>query len=75
MAAKRARTESMDESLNEVASCTQDPDFFLEDGNVILLAESTLFCIHKGMLSMHSQVFEDMFRVSSGLFYVYVQLI
>lgn len=50
----------------DVTSCTKDPDFFLDDGNVILLAQSTLFRVHKSMLSIHSEIFRDMFRISAG---------
>lgn len=67
MATKRAPTEepTMDETI-DIASCSKDPNFFLDDGNIILLAESTLFCVHKSMLSLYSEVFQDMFRVFAG---------
>lgn len=66
---KRARTDDdgIPAEILDVSSCEKDSTFFLEDGNIILLAGSTLFRIHKSVLSMHSQIFRDMFNVASGM--------
>ena len=36
---------------------------WLEDGNVILVAEHTSFRVHKSILSRHSEFFHDMFKL------------
>ncbi|KAI0089228.1 hypothetical protein BDY19DRAFT_944766 [Irpex rosettiformis] len=38
----------------------RDPQYYFEDGNVVILAEITIFRVHKGILSLHSSVFKDM---------------
>lgn len=37
--------------------------FWLEDGNVILVAENMGFRVHRTILSMHSAFFRDMFSL------------
>jgi len=41
------------------------PKFYFDDGSVILLVESTLFRIHKTFLQRQSEVFRDMFTLST----------
>ena len=41
----------------------KDPSLWFDDGNVILVAEESLFRVHRGVLSRHSPVFKDMFAV------------
>jgi BTB/POZ domain len=36
-------------------------DCWFPDGNVVLQVESTLFRVHRSILSMHSEVFHGMF--------------
>ena len=38
----------------------RDSDFWFEDGNIILVAQSIGFCVYKGPLIKHSPVFRDM---------------
>jgi hypothetical protein len=38
-------------------------DCWFPDGNVVLQVESTLFRVHRSILSMHSEVFQGMFSV------------
>ncbi|KAI0342614.1 hypothetical protein BDW22DRAFT_1330030 [Trametopsis cervina] len=38
-------------------------DLWFEDGNVVLVAENTMFRLHKGVLARHSEVFHDMFSI------------
>lgn len=38
-------------------------EFWFEDGNIVLVAEGAGFCVHRGVLSRHSEVFRDMFLV------------
>lgn len=40
--------------------CTQ---WWFDDGNVVLIAEDTLFRVHRGVLSHNSVVFKDMFLI------------
>ena len=45
-------------------SClTRSTDCWFDDGNVVLQVESTLFRVHRSILSMHSEVFRGMFSV------------
>ena len=37
--------------------------FWFDDGNVILQAENTQFRVHRSLLSLHSNVFKDMFSM------------
>ncbi|KAI0356842.1 hypothetical protein OH77DRAFT_1423076 [Trametes cingulata] len=37
------------------------PTLYFDDGNVILQAGATLFCVHRSLLSKHSAVFRDLF--------------
>ena len=46
---------------------TRDTDFWLEDGNLILLAGSTAFCVHRSLLVKKSAVFAEMFPKDSYL--------
>ena len=46
-------------------SFTRDPDFWLEDGNLILLAGATAFRVYRGILVKKSTVFADMFATGS----------
>lgn len=63
---KRPRTEEAEDgqegSANEQAEY-QRGDVWFEDGNVVLIAQSTAFRLHRGVLSTHSEVFRDMFTV------------
>jgi hypothetical protein len=45
-------------------SCpSRSTDCWFDDGNVVLQVESTLFRVHRSILSMHSEVFQGMFSV------------
>ncbi|KAK7000690.1 BTB domain-containing protein [Favolaschia claudopus] len=50
---------------------TRDSDFYIEDGNIVLVADSekdqcaVLFRLHKSILMKHSTVFADMFSMPS----------
>ena len=43
---------------------THHDDLWYEDGNVVLVAESTAFCLHRSILSRKCPVFRDMFSTS-----------
>ena len=70
--AKRPRTLA---SNNPNNSCTlaspgfaknieRDSEFWLEDGNVVLVAQNTGFRVYKGLLAAQSPVFHDMFSAA-----------
>jgi hypothetical protein len=42
---------------------TRHGRYYFEDGNVVLLAESTLFRVHRSVMALHSEIFEDMFSM------------
>ena len=50
-------------SLNDLK---HDEEFWLEDGNIILISRSTAFRIYRGLLAEQSSVFADMFTASSS---------
>ncbi|KAH9932298.1 uncharacterized protein B0H18DRAFT_987469 [Fomitopsis serialis] len=65
---KRARADidSEDESSAAMAAkedLKHDDQVWFDDGNVVLVAESIAFCIHRGLLSLHSEVFRGMFTM------------
>ncbi|KAJ7231996.1 hypothetical protein C8J57DRAFT_1146767 [Mycena rebaudengoi] len=43
---------------------TEHPTLYFEDGSVILQCSETLFCVHRGLLEKHSDVFCDIFTES-----------
>lgn len=59
---KRRRVDSDDVSLDQ---CTRHPNLYMEDGNIVLVCEYTLFKVYRGLLSRNSEVFCDMFALSS----------
>ena len=68
--AKRARTDGADDNAtssrhasSESARNYEQGDVWLEDGNVVLVAEGTAFKVHQSVLSRNSEVFRDMFTV------------
>ena len=67
---KRVRTKySPSEDNAETGSSKEsgpkrDRQYWLEDGNIVLLAGQTAFRIYKGLLARQSTVFRDMFVAS-----------
>ncbi|KAF8148984.1 hypothetical protein K438DRAFT_1779479 [Mycena galopus ATCC 62051] len=45
---------------------TRDADYYFDDGDLIILAENTLFRVHKFLLSRDSSMFKDMFIIPGG---------
>lgn len=41
----------------------RDQEVWLEDGNVVLACESTVFRVHRGILAAHCELLKDMFAV------------
>ncbi|KAF9558726.1 hypothetical protein CPC08DRAFT_638595 [Agrocybe pediades] len=61
---KRQRTDE-DASAEATDNADGTPKSYLwfEDGNVVLQAQDTLFRVHQSVLSLHSEVFSDMFKL------------
>jgi hypothetical protein len=59
---KRSRIE-LDTEASANAQLTNHQTLYFEDGNVIIRLKvgSTLFCVHRTLLSKHSTVFRDLF--------------
>ncbi len=79
---KRRQTFDFDERLSVLNDNSMDIDpknensltapkrhdvLWIPDGNVVLATDSFLFKVHKGVLSMQSSVFKDMFDLVDGL--------
>lgn len=41
----------------------RDQQVWLEDGNIVLLCESTMFRVHRSILAAHCEALQDMFAV------------
>ena len=48
-----------------MADFTHHDSLWFEDGNVVLIAGTMAFCIHRGILSQKCTVFRDMMAASS----------
>ena len=67
---KRARTEITCDPTGpsgspnaSITNSSRHPDLWFDDGSIVLHVETTLFRVHRSTLSMHSEVFADMFRI------------
>ncbi|KAI0756281.1 hypothetical protein C8Q80DRAFT_1127689 [Daedaleopsis nitida] len=58
--AKRPRTEDTSEGQDEIR---KDEQLWFEDGNIVIIAQHSAFCVHKGVLSRHSETFSGLFTV------------
>ncbi|KAI0649710.1 hypothetical protein C8Q79DRAFT_1062187 [Trametes meyenii] len=60
---KRPRLSTEDEDGHaDVKPFANHPTLHFDDGNVVLRAGRTLFCVHRSVLSKHSTVFRDLFE-------------
>lgn len=67
------RTRSDDEAAphgdplasNTLDNVKRDPDLWLEDGNIVLMARDAAFRIYRGLLVKQSTVFADMFATGT----------
>ncbi|TFK87588.1 hypothetical protein K466DRAFT_490528 [Polyporus arcularius HHB13444] len=50
--------------MSESHDPTRDTDLWLEDGNVVIVAQDTAFRVHRGLLSRHSEVFGGLFALA-----------
>ena len=53
-------------STHSLANLEHHPEFWFEDGNIILIAQHTGFRIFRGLLAVQSTVFADMFVAASS---------
>lgn len=65
---KRLRVNSESESGEGAARAAKvqlkrDTEVWFDDGNVVVVADRTAFKVHRGVLSLHSEVFRDMFSI------------
>ena len=44
-------------------SIKRDSDIWFDDGNIVVVAQSTAFRFHKSVVSLHSSVFRDLFSI------------
>lgn len=47
----------------EQATLSRHAEFWFTDGSIVLVAQSTMFRVHKTFLSRHSVIFRDMFSL------------
>lgn len=59
---KRARHSAGPDSPG-FADVEHDPDFWVEDGNIVIVAQDTAFRAHRGVLARRSKVFSGLFAV------------
>lgn len=64
---KRARSAVSGEDAPEDAgiSLKRSDEFWIEDGNIVLIAGETAFRVYRGLLALQSTVFADLFASSS----------
>ena len=66
---KRLRAQSIDSddavTSTSLAHIQHDTDFYWEGGNIVLIAQTTAFCILRCLLSLKAPVFASMFASSS----------
>lgn len=61
---KRARKEEVvADTAESNDSVERDEDFWLDDGNIVLIAEDKAFRVHQSVLSRNSDFFRDLFAV------------
>ncbi|KAI1787711.1 hypothetical protein LXA43DRAFT_1097993 [Ganoderma leucocontextum] len=45
----------------------KDPEVWLSDGNIVFISQNTVFRVHMSVLSLHSEVFRDLFLLPMHL--------
>lgn len=61
---KRLSTAEGDDVPSKNNTMHKSPNFWFDDGNLILEVENTRYRVHKNVLSRHSSVFFDMLKVA-----------
>ena len=67
---KRGQLSKEDSDLDATVPYTlqRHPDFWFDDGTIILVAQQTGFRVYRGLLASQSTVFSDMLSASSSSF-------
>ncbi|KAI0046968.1 hypothetical protein FA95DRAFT_1291470 [Auriscalpium vulgare] len=64
---EQAEEQSQRARLEEAeARAARYKQLSFDDGNIILQADTASFCVHRSILSLHSEVFRDMFAVGNS---------
>ena len=63
--AKRMRELDSSSTSFILKGIKRDDEFWLDDGNIILVAQDVAFCIYRCLLAAQSTVFADMFASAS----------
>ena len=50
-------------NVQDELGVTHHPTLWLNDGNIVLVADKIAFCVHSSVLAMNSTVFKDMFAI------------
>ena len=65
---KRSRNTTDGDELSEpLGDWKRSEEFWIPDGNVVLIAGDTAFRVYRGLLAMQSTVFADLFASSSPM--------
>ncbi|RDX48935.1 hypothetical protein OH76DRAFT_1351645 [Lentinus brumalis] len=62
----RSHKRTRNEEPQALEPLVHDAEFWLDDGNVVLVARDTVFRVYRGLLAAQSTVFADMFTSSSS---------
>ncbi|PIL33068.1 hypothetical protein GSI_04517 [Ganoderma sinense ZZ0214-1] len=54
-------------SLDKAVATSRDPDYWFDDGNLILVPRGVAFRVYKGLLAEHSMIFRSMFHVAQAV--------
>ncbi|KAI0720107.1 hypothetical protein C8T65DRAFT_802210 [Cerioporus squamosus] len=46
-----------------VPQFAKDPTLWLEDGSIVIIAQTTAFCVHRSILARHSEAFSSLFTL------------
>lgn len=60
---QRSGSSAGDQETMPSDSVVRSQELWFDDGNTVLQAENTQFKVHRGVLSKHSPIFADLFRV------------
>jgi hypothetical protein len=61
---KRTVSQASQQLTPEIAPPTRSEDIYLDDGNIVLVAQDVAFRVHRSQLARHSEVFCDMLALA-----------
>jgi BTB/POZ domain len=62
---KRKRTHPARPAEDTPFACHAAISYYLEDGNIVVVAEGVAFRVHRSLLTRHSEIFSDMFDMET----------